>query len=122
MEPSLRHAEVERARRKPTDKLDAYDCYLRALPPFYSLRREGVDEALKLLGRAIELDPRFGLAKAQAARCYAWRNAQGWAADPQAERAKATGLAREAVEFAGDDPTVLWMAGFSSFASTLTAR
>jgi adenylate cyclase len=37
MEPSLRHAEVERARRKPTDKLDAYDCYLRALPPFYSL-------------------------------------------------------------------------------------
>ena len=113
MEPSLRHAEVERARRKPTDKLDAYDCYLRALPPFYSLTREGVDEALKLLGRAIELDPRFGLAKAQAARCYAWRNAQGWAADPQAERAKATGLAREAVEIAGDDPTVLWMAGFA---------
>jgi TolB-like protein/Flp pilus assembly protein TadD len=113
MEPSLRHAEVERARRKPTDKLDAYDCYLRALPPFYSLTHEGVDEALKLLGRAIELDPRFGLAKAQAARCYAWRNAQGWAADPQAERAKATGLAREAVEFAGDDPTVLWMAGFA---------
>ena len=66
-----------------------------------------------MLGRAIELDPRFGLAKAQAARCYAWRNAQGWAADPQAERAKATGLAREAVEFAGDDPTVLWMAGFA---------
>src|SRR5262245_29881051 len=33
MEPSVRHAEVERARRKPTDKLDAYDWYLRALPP-----------------------------------------------------------------------------------------
>jgi hypothetical protein len=69
--------------------LGAYDCYLRALPPFYSLTREGLDEALKLLGRAIALDPRFGLAKAQAARCYAWRNAQGWAADREAERAKA---------------------------------
>jgi len=113
MEPSLRHAEVERARRKPTEKLDAYDWYLRALPPFYSLTREGLDEALKLLERAIELDPRFGLAKAQAARCYAWRSPQGWAADPEAERSKATRLAREAVEIANDDPTVLWMAGFA---------
>ena len=113
MEPSLRHAEIERARRKSTDNLDAYDCYLRALPPFHSLTREGIDEALKWLGRAIEIDPQFGLAKAQAARCYAWRNPQGWAADPEAERAKATGLAREAVEIAGDDPTVLWMAGFA---------
>ena len=113
MEPKLRQAEIERARRKPTDKLDAYDWYLRALPPFYSLRREGVDEALKLLGRAIEVNPLFSLAKAQAARCYAWRNAQGWAADPQVERAKAAGLAREAVETASDDPTVLWMAGFA---------
>jgi TolB-like protein/DNA-binding SARP family transcriptional activator/Flp pilus assembly protein TadD len=113
IEPRLRHAEIERAQRKSTDNLDAYDCYLRALPPFYSLTREGVDEALKLLGRAIDIDPRFGLAKAQAARCYAWRNPQGWAADPEAERAKAVGLAREAVEIAGDDPTVLWMAGFA---------
>jgi TolB-like protein/Flp pilus assembly protein TadD len=113
MEPRLRHAEIERARRKSTDKLDAYDCYLRALPPFYSLTRAGVDEALKLLARAIEIDPRFALAKAQAARCYAWLNPQGWATDPEAERAKAAGLAREAVEIAGDDPTVLWMAGFA---------
>jgi TolB-like protein/DNA-binding SARP family transcriptional activator/Flp pilus assembly protein TadD len=113
MEPRLRHAEVERARRKSTDSLDAYDFYLRALPPFYSLTREGIGEALKLLGRAIEIDPRFGLAKAQAARCYAWRNPQGWAADPEAERARAVELAREAVEIASDDPTVLWMAGFA---------
>jgi TolB-like protein/Flp pilus assembly protein TadD len=113
MEPRLRHAEVERARRKSTDKLDAYDCYLRALPPFYSLTREGVDEALKLLWRAIEIDPRFALAKAQAARCYAWRSPQGWAADPAAERDKAESLARDAVKMAGDDPTVLWMAGFA---------
>jgi adenylate cyclase len=72
-----------------------------------------VDEALKLLGRAIEIDPRFALAKAQAARCYAWRNPQGWATDAEAEQAKAAGLARKAVEIAGDDPTVLWMAGFA---------
>jgi adenylate cyclase len=55
----------------------------------------------------------FALAKALAARCYAWRNHQGWAADSQLEMAKAENLAREAVEIAGDDPSVLWMMGFA---------
>jgi TolB-like protein/class 3 adenylate cyclase len=31
IEPKLRHVEMERARRKPTESLDAYDLYLRAL-------------------------------------------------------------------------------------------
>jgi adenylate cyclase len=113
IEPNVRHAEIERAGRKPTEKLDAYDCFLRALPPFYSLTREGVNAALGLLERATEIDPRFALAKALAARCYAWRNPQGWACDASAEIAKAESLAREAVEIAGDDPSVLWMAGFA---------
>ena len=113
IEPNLRHAEIERAGHKPTAKLDAYDCFLRALPPFYSLTREGVNAALELLERAMGIDPRFALAKALAARCYAWRNPQGWASDPRAEIARAETLAREAVEIAGDDPSVLWMAGFA---------
>ena len=113
IEPNLRQAEVDRAWRKPTEKLDAYDCFLRALPPFYSLTRQGVDETLELLHKAIEIDPRFAMAKALAARCYAWRNPQGWAASPEEERATAVSLAREAVECGGDDPTVLWMAGFT---------
>ncbi|SEE71216.1 adenylate cyclase [Rhizobiales bacterium GAS191] len=113
IEPSLRLAEIERAERKPTDKLDAYDCYLRALPLFYSLTREGVSKALEVLGRAIQIDPRFALAKALAARCYAWRDPHGWAADSEAERAEAVRLARGAVDIAGDDPSVLWMAGFA---------
>jgi tetratricopeptide (TPR) repeat protein len=113
IEPNVRHAEIERAGRKPTEKLDAYDCFLRALPSFYSLTREGVNAALGLLERAMEIDPRFALAKALAARCYAWRNPQGWACDAPAEIAKAENLAREAVEIAGDDPSVLWMAGFA---------
>src|SRR5207248_4273874 len=31
IEPKLRIAEIERAKRKPTENLDAYDLYLRAL-------------------------------------------------------------------------------------------
>ena len=40
VEPTLRKAEVERARRKRPDNLDAYDLLLRALP-FRSNRNAG---------------------------------------------------------------------------------
>lgn len=112
IEPSLRQAEIDRARRKPTEMLDAYDWYLRALPHFYTLTREGVDHALALLDRAIAIDPHFALAKALAARCYAWRNPQGWAAAPEEEKAIAVRLGEEALRDGSDDPSVLWMVGF----------
>jgi TolB-like protein/DNA-binding SARP family transcriptional activator len=112
VEPSLRQAEIDRARRKPTERLDAYDCYLRALPHFYTLTRAGIDEALVLLDRAASIDPRFALAKALAARGYAWRNPQGWAAAPEEEKTIAVRLGREALQDGADNPTVLWMVGF----------
>ncbi|GGC82380.1 adenylate/guanylate cyclase domain-containing protein [Chelatococcus reniformis] len=112
IEPSLRRAEIDRARRKPTERLDAHDWYLRALPPFYTLTREGVDEAIALLDRAIGIDPHFALAKALAARCHAWRDPLGWATAP-AERATAVRLGREALREGADDPSVLWMVGFA---------
>jgi adenylate cyclase len=113
IEPSLRKAEIDRARRKPTDRLDAYDWYLRALPRFYTLTLEGVDEAIALLGRAIAIDPHFALAKALAARCYGWRNPHGWAAAPDEERVTALRLGQEALQDGPDDPSVLWMVGFA---------
>ena len=58
IEPSLRLAEVERARSRPTESLTAYDLYLWALPQRF-LTREGNDEALQLLRRAVALDPGF---------------------------------------------------------------
>ncbi len=111
--PQVERAEIERAMRKPTGSLDAYDCYLRALPHFYTLTREGVDQALALLDRAVAIDPHFALAKALAARCYAWRNPHGWAAAPEAEKATAARLGQEALRDGADDPTVLWMVGFA---------
>ncbi len=41
IEPTLRGAEIERARRKPTASLDAYDLYLRALPHVFAPMFEG---------------------------------------------------------------------------------
>src|SRR5204862_5351112 len=61
IEPKLRHAEIERARRKPTESLDAYDIYLRALAQFLAGNHESNREALRLLYRAVEIDPQYAV-------------------------------------------------------------
>ena len=43
--------------------------------------KEGNDEALSNLYRAIELDPNFAAAYGLAARCYVLRKAGGWVTD-----------------------------------------
>ena len=64
IEPNLQRAEIERARRKPTGSLDAYDLYLRALPRFQDTTTEvGGEQALVLL-RGHCIDPGFALGKA----------------------------------------------------------
>jgi hypothetical protein len=67
--PKLEQAVIERARRKPTESLDAYDYYLRGLAAFYNWTREANAEALALFSRAIDLDPNFAAAYGMAARC-----------------------------------------------------
>src|SRR5499427_1806390 len=50
IEPKLRQSEIERAARKPTESLDAYDLYLRALAQFNKLAAESHSEAVNLAG------------------------------------------------------------------------
>ncbi|TMJ44918.1 MAG: adenylate/guanylate cyclase domain-containing protein, partial [Alphaproteobacteria bacterium] len=79
--PKLEQAEIERARRKPTESLDAYDYYLRAHASIHPWTREGNEEALKLFYRAIELDPGFASAYGMAAWCCFQRKVSGWMQD-----------------------------------------
>ena len=81
IEPSITQAEIERARIKPTSNLDAYDWFLRALPPFYQFRKESSDIAIEFLNRAISLDPGYALAKALLAFNSVVRQIQGWGGD-----------------------------------------
>src|SRR5262249_34783629 len=60
--PKLQQAEIERAKRKPTESLDAYDYYLRGTENVHLLTLESNDQALRLFARAIELDPSFAAA------------------------------------------------------------
>ena len=109
--PQMELAEIERARRKPTENLSAYDCYLRGLAHLHQGGRESVEEALPLFRRAIELDAEFAPPKAMAAWGYFWRKINGWATDPALETAEGIALARNAVELGRDDAVVLARAG-----------
>src|SRR5262249_25508401 len=86
--PRLEQAEIERAKRKPTESMDAYDYYLRGMASHYQRTRESIDEALRLLYRAIGLDPDFASAHGAAAWCYTVRKASGWMTDREQEIAE----------------------------------
>ncbi len=111
--PKLEQAEIERAKRKPTENLDAYDYYLRAMASLYQWTKESNNEALRLLYRAIELDPNFASAYGVAAWCYVWRKTQGWVTDGAQEAAEATRLAQRAVELGKDDAIALSAGGYA---------
>lgn len=87
--PKLEQAEIERAKRKPTSSLDAYDYYLRGMAAVHLWTREGNEEALLHFRRAIELDPGFASAYGMAARCYSQRKAGGWMGDRMRDIAEA---------------------------------
>ena len=111
--PKLQDEEIKRARRKPTENLDAYDYYLRGLAKARRWTKDANSEALQLFCKAIELDPGLACAYGMAAWCYTQRKARGWMIEHVQESAEATRLARKAVHLGGDDPVALCMGGYA---------
>jgi len=112
--PKLEQAEIDRAKRKPPENLDAYDYYLRGMASHYqSWSREAISEALKLYYKAIELDPDFASAYGAAARCYIERRSNNWMTDRVKETAETERVARRAVELGRDDALALSGGGFA---------
>lgn len=109
--PQLERAEIERARHKPTESLDAYDYYLRGMVWLHRGTREAIDQALPLFHRAINCDPDFASAYAMAAWCHCWRKINGWMTDRPREMAEGVRLARRAVELGKDDAVALTRCG-----------
>jgi TolB-like protein/Tfp pilus assembly protein PilF len=128
--PPLEQAEIQRAKRKPTESLDAYDYFLRGMASYYRRSREAINEALPLFYKAIELDPEFASAYGMAAWCYAWRKINGWTVDPAQEVAETARLARRAAELGQDDAVALsrgahalgFVVGDTEAAATLVDR
>jgi adenylate cyclase len=112
LEPRLRHAEIERAQRKSTSDLTAYDLYLRALPRYIARTAADNAAAVPLLEAAVARDPGFAQAIAMLARAVADGVWQGWQADYHAAKRRAKELARQALALDSSDPFVLAMSGY----------
>ena len=111
--PKLQRAEIERAKRKPTENLDAYDLYLRGLAKARRWTKDSNREALQLFCKAIELDPRLASAYGMAAWCHVLLKAHHWMTDHVQQRAEAIQLARKAVHLGEGDPVALCMGGYA---------
>ena len=111
--PKLERAEIQRAKRKATERLDAYDYFLRGMANFHHQTNETNSEALRLFYKAIELDSEFASPYGLCGICYSRRKTRGWATDQAQELLEAERLARQAVELGADDAVALYTAGFT---------
>ncbi|MEH2508238.1 TolB-like protein/class 3 adenylate cyclase [Bradyrhizobium sp. AZCC 1578] len=112
--PVVEKAEIERAKRKPTESLDAYALYLRGLARLYQFAsRQANDEALRLFNSAIELDPDFASAYGRAASCYVFAKINGWITVTGNEIAEVKRLAQRAIELGKDDAAALADSGWA---------
>jgi TolB-like protein/class 3 adenylate cyclase len=113
IEPRLQRAEIERAGRKPTASLDAYDYFLRGMASFHLFTRDSLLEAGRLFQRATELDQNYATPYGMAAWCVQLSKTNGWLADREREIVEGVRLARRAAALGKDDPTALWSGGHS---------
>lgn len=111
--PNLLQAEIARARARPTESLDAHLTHMRAMAALQKWGRDGIDEALQLSYRAIDLDPTYASPYGTVLSCYMARRTNGWVTDPARERDETVRLAAVAARVGRDDGYALSSAGFA---------
>ncbi|MFO1158653.1 MAG: BTAD domain-containing putative transcriptional regulator [Reyranellaceae bacterium] len=111
--PQLREAEMTRARRAPTESIDAHLAYMQAQSVFYTWSRDGLDKALQLSYRAIELDPDYATPYGLALSCLYLRRTAGWSGGPAHEVAEARRLCDRVFEIGRDNFLALGAAGLA---------
>lgn len=111
LQPSIRLAEVERARRKQPQDLGAYDYTMRAMPHVWVLEKEEATKALEQLNKALEIDPEYPLALSLAAWCHAQRSVYNWVENIQEAKKRALEFAEQAANLSADDPLILTVLG-----------
>ncbi len=102
IEPQLATTERQRARRKPTENLDAWECYQRGL--WYMFGYAHTDQALHYFERAIELDPEFGSAYAGIAYTCALKILLDASKDKEGDLKRGVSAAETALSIDQTDP------------------
>jgi adenylate cyclase len=111
--PQVREAEMNRARRAPTESIDSHLTYMQALGFFHSWSRDGLEKAVQLSYRAIELDPNYATPYGLALMCFVLRWTMGWAADPAHDLAETRRMAERVAEIGRDSFFALGSSGFA---------
>lgn len=109
--PVLRTSEIERARNKPEAEQTVYDLTVRAMVPAFAETAEENDRALRLLNRALQLQPVYPTANAVSAWCHLQRHLMAWPGGQHDDRENAKRLARVAISNATDLPLELAIGG-----------
>ena len=109
IEPQLASSERQRARRKPTASLDAWECYQRGLG--YMFTYSHTSETLEFFQRAIDLDPEFSSAYAGIAYACAIRILIGESTDKQKDLQRGITAAEAGIEVDPTDPFVFFAQG-----------
>lgn len=113
IEPRIRQAEIERARRKRPESLDAWDLYVQALPLVYSANVPGYTYAIELLDRAIALDPGYAPALALASWAHERRKTYGGTAPAGVDDVEVClALAQRALDADPDDAMAMGLLGW----------
>jgi adenylate cyclase len=110
VEPNVQKSEIERARRKRPDNLDAYDLFLRALPFTATQSAEQGRTAIGFLEDALKIAPGYAAAHALLGWCYEWCYSRG--GFDAANKASALNHANAALKGSTDDAAALAIAGF----------
>jgi TolB-like protein/Flp pilus assembly protein TadD len=116
-EPQIRHAEIERTRRRWPENPQAYDHFLRALPYFNSRHAADYVTARSHLEQAIALQPDYAQALAYTSWSYARRGTVALEAMSPADADRCLALARSAMGYGADDPVVLAICAHSLIAA-----
>lgn len=117
IEPNVRLAEIERAKRKRPDDLDAYDLYLQAIAQMYEVTPEARVAALELIQKALAINPDYAEAHGIAAWCYFARSL--WEGSlPKSYLDAALGHARAVQALRSEDASTLAHAAISLAVAT----
>ena len=95
--PEITLAEIERARGKRPDALDAWDLFLRAKAGYHRMTKQDAEAAIADLEKAIAIEPEFPAAVALLGLCHAHVGMRGWVRPARPAFGKARAYAERAV-------------------------
>jgi TolB-like protein/class 3 adenylate cyclase/Tfp pilus assembly protein PilF len=105
--PRLQQSDIERARRKPTERMDAYDCFLRGMAAVMDPSKWSTSEAQDWARQAMRLDPTYAAAHILCAGSIQQKaSSTGVPLSPE-EQIEALELAERACKLANDDGAII---------------